>query len=141
MSSPEVPRMIHLPTHRSDRGFLTVLEVEQLLPFQVARIYLIVDIPTSAIRGNHAHRRCHELLVAARGAFTVTLESPDATKLEYRLNAPSMSLYVPPLYWRRLDRFADDSECLVLASEPYDSSEYIRDYGEFRSYASSTGRH
>jgi hypothetical protein len=67
----------------------------------------------------------------------VTLESPVASKFSYRLEAPSTSLYIPPLYWRRLIDFVDKSECLVLASEPYDAKEYIRDYDEFRSHASS----
>jgi WxcM-like, C-terminal len=131
----DIPRMIQLPTHRSDQGSLTVLEIEQSLPFRVLRVYFITDIPARATRGDHAHRRCHELLVATRGAFTVSLESPKAFRLDFRLDAPSAALYVPPLYWRRLSQFSDQSECLVLASEPYDSMEYIRDYDEFHSYA------
>jgi hypothetical protein len=137
MPSSNLPRIISLPTHPSDQGSLTVVEIEQLLPFRVARIYFIVDIPRHATRGGHAHGTCHELLVATRGAFTVTLESPVASKFSYRLEAPSTSLYIPPLYWRRLIDFVDKSECLVLASEPYDAKEYIRDYDEFRSHASS----
>ncbi len=116
---------------------MTVVEIEQLLPFRVARIYFIVDIPRHVTRGGHAHRSCHELLVATRGAFTLTLESPEASRYQYRVDTPSTSLYVPPLYWRRLTDFADQSECLVLASEPYDADEYIRDYAEFRGHASS----
>lgn len=135
MSSTDTPRIIHLPTYCSDAGSLTVVEIEQLLPFRVARIYFITDIPGHVTRGGHAHRTCHELLVATRGAFTVTLESPAASKLEYRLDAPPTALYLPPLYWRRLIDFADQSECLVLASEPYDSKEYVRDYEEFRAHA------
>jgi len=137
MSSSILPRIIRLPTHPSDQGSLTVVEIEHLLPFRVARIYFIVDIPRHATRGGHAHRTCHELLVATRGAFTVTLESPAASKFNYRLEGPSMSLYIPPLYWRRLIDFVDKSEYLVLASEPFDANEYVRDYDEFRSNASS----
>jgi hypothetical protein len=132
-----LPRIINLPTHHSNRGSLTVVEIEQLLPFRVARIYFIADIPRHATRGDHAHRTCHELLVATRGAFTTILESPEGSRCEYRLDAPSTSLYVPPLNWRRLTNFADQSECLVLASEPYNADEYIRDYATFRSHASS----
>jgi dTDP-4-dehydrorhamnose 3,5-epimerase-like enzyme len=124
---------------RSEDGDLTVVESGEAWPFAVARIYYIYKIPTSATRGGHAHKRCHELLVALRGEFSVTLEARDGEVKEFRLNDPASALYVPPLYWRTLGRFTDEACCLVFASERYDADEYLRDHDEFRCFPDRTG--
>jgi dTDP-4-dehydrorhamnose 3,5-epimerase-like enzyme len=124
--------LIDLPTHISNYGALIVLEGGTATPFSIERVYYIIGVPSSGTRGDHAHRRCHELLIAIAGAFTVAVESVDGSRREYRLDNSSVGLYVPPLYWRILTDFSDKSSVLVLASERYDPEEYIYDRREWR---------
>ncbi len=139
MQSADVPRILPLPTLSSEDGDLTVVESERAWPFAIARVYYIYDVPTSANRGGHAHKRCHELLIALRGEFSVTLEACDGEITEFRLSDPAVALYVPPLYWRTLCQFTAAACCLVLASEHYDAGEYLRDHDEFRRFPGRTG--
>jgi hypothetical protein len=132
MTSERKPRLVDLPTIASESGHLTHIEDERVLPFVVRRVYFIYDVPAGSMRGNHAHRRCHELLVALNGSMRVVTETPDGTLLETTLEKPRQGLYIPPLCWRSLDRIAPGTVCLVLASETYDDAEYLRDYQEFR---------
>jgi hypothetical protein len=139
MQSLDAPRLLPLPTMRSEDGDLTVVESEMAWPFAIARVYYIYDIPTRATRGGHAHKRCHELLIALHGEFSVALESRDSGVNEFRLSDPAAALYVPPLYWRTLGRFTSAACCLVLASERYDADEYLRDRDEFRRFPGRPG--
>jgi mannose-6-phosphate isomerase-like protein (cupin superfamily) len=112
-------KWIDLPTHIDSRGHLTVVE-GGVLPFEVRRVFYMWGIPDGAERGGHAHRACHQVLVAVSGTFTVHVN-----KHEYRLLTPRKGLYLPPECWRRLDCFTPDAACLVLCSEPYDPDDYI----------------
>ena len=131
------PCRIELPTAIDDRGDLTFANYGDHgpFPFEVKRAYWITNIPETAERGGHAHIHNHEAIVAVHGAFTVTLESPDGLAREYRLSRPDEALYVPPMNWRVIDRYAPDTICLVLASDPYDPEDYIRNMDAFRAYA------
>jgi hypothetical protein len=131
------PRLIDLPVVPSEIGELAFIQANRLLPFAIRRVYYVYDIPEQATRGGHAHRKCHELLVAMAGAMTVNLEAQDGTRSCQRIDDPAVALYVPALYWRVIDRYAPGTICLVLASEDYDPGEYLRDYDEFRRYRDS----
>ena len=133
----QLPRTIALPTAFDPDGNLTFADggVANPLPFEVVRVYWVTDIPESAVRGGHAHVRNYEVLIAAAGAFTVTLEDQDENVTEFRLTRPDEGLYVPPLHWRIIDRYEPHAVCLVLASEPYDAEEYLRDKASFRVHA------
>lgn len=124
-------KVVELDKHHSDRkGNLTVVENGVTLPFDVKRVYYLYDVPGGESRGSHAHRVLEQLIVAASGSFTVTLDD-GKEKRSFFLNRPYQGLYVKPGLWRDLDNFSSGAVCMVLASEVYDASDYIRDYEEF----------
>ena len=126
--------MVELDKHHSDRkGNLSVVENGSTLPFDVKRVYYIYDVPGGESRGAHAHRNLEQLIVAASGSFTVTLDD-GKRKQSFFLNRPYQGLYVKPGLWRDLDNFSSGSVAMVLASEVYDPEDYIRDYQEFVEY-------
>ena len=126
--------MVELDKHHSDReGNLTVVENSITLPFDVKRVYYLYDIPGGEGRGAHAHRDLEQLIIAASGSFTVTLDDGKC-KRSFFLNRPYQGLYVKPGMWRDLDDFSSGAVCMVLASEKYDARDYIRDYNEFLNY-------
>ena len=124
-------RLIELDKHHSDRkGNLSVVENGKTLPFDVKRAYYLYDVPGGESRGSHAHRQLEQLIVAASGSFTVTLDD-GRDKLTYFLNRPYQGLYVKSGMWRDLSDFSSGAIALVLASEIYKEEDYIRDYREF----------
>ena len=126
--------MVELDKHHSDRkGNLTVVENGKTLPFDVKRVYYLYDVPGGENRGSHAHRDLSQLIIAASGSFRVTLD--DGTcKRSFLLTRPYQGLYVKPGMWRDLEDFSSGAVCMVLASEEYDSNDYIRSYEDFIKY-------
>ena len=128
--------IIELDRHHSQRkGDISVVENGETVPFDVKRIYYLYDVPGGANRGGHAHKALQQLIVAASGSFTVTLDDGHA-KRSFTLNRPYQGLMIKPGIWRNLDDFSSGSVCLVLASDLYDANDYIRDYQEFLAYKS-----
>lgn len=130
-------RIVRLDKHHSDRkGNLSVFENEKTLPFSVRRVYYLYDVPGGESRGAHAHKQLEQLIVAVSGSFRVTLD--DGTqKRSFVLKRPYEALYVKPGIWRDLDDFSSGSVCLVLASRPYETEDYIRDYEEYVAWRES----
>ena len=123
--------MVELDRHHSDRkGNLTVVENGVTLPFDVKRVYYLYDVPGGENRGSHAHKELSQLIIAASGSFTVTLDDGKC-KRSFFLNRPYQVLYVKPGMWRDLEDFSSGAVCMVLASEVYLAEDYIRDYQEF----------
>ena len=123
--------IIGLDRHHSARkGDISVIENGQTVPFDVRRVYYLYDVPGGVERGGHAHKTLSQLIVAASGSFTVTLNDGKA-KRSFCLNRPYEGLLVKPGIWRDLSDFSSGSVCLVLASEKYDADDYIRDFDEF----------
>lgn len=123
--------MLELDRHHSDRkGNLTVVENGETLPFDVKRVYYLYDVPGGENRGSHAHKELSQLIIAASGSFTVTLNDGKC-KRSFFLNRPYQGLYVKPGMWRDLEDFSSGAVCLVLASDVYLPSDYIRDFDEF----------
>lgn len=123
--------MVELDKHHSDRkGNLTVVENGATLPFDVKRVYYLYDIPGGEGRGAHAHRELEQLIIAASGSFTVTLDDGKCQR-SFFLNRPYQGLYVKPGLWRNLVDFSSGAVAMVLASEVYKVEDYIRDYDEF----------
>ena len=123
--------VIEFDKHHSDRkGNLTVVENGKTLPFDVKRVYYIYDVPGGESRGSHAHKSLEQLIVAASGSFTVTLND-GRTKRSFFLNRPYQGLLVKPGMWRDLEDFSSGAVCMVLASDVYKKDDYIRDYQEF----------
>ena len=123
--------MVELDRHHSDRkGNLTVVENGKTLPFNVKRVYYLYDVPGGENRGAHAHKELEQLIIAASGSFTVTLDDGNS-KRSFFLNRPYQGLYVKPGLWRDLVDFSSGAVCMVLASDIYKKEDYIRDYNEF----------
>ena len=123
-------KIIDLPKLLDPRGNLTVAQSMDHIPFNVSRVYWVYDVPAGESRGGHAHKQCREFIVAASGSFTVTLDN-GYTQTSYHLNQPWQGLYVETGVWRTLNDFSSGAVCLVLASDPFEEDDYIRDYNDF----------
>lgn len=112
------------------RGSLTAAEIGADVPFTPLRYFIVFDVPSREIRGEHAHRSCHQFLVCARGSVSVVVDD-GAQREEFLLDSPSVGLLVPAMVWASQYRYSEDAVMLVLASEHYDPDDYIRDYDRF----------
>ena len=125
--------MIEFDRHSHRCGNLSVVENSCDIPFDIRRCYYLYDVPGGESRGSHAHRELYQLIIAASGSFTVTLDD-GRVKRTFLLNRPYQGLLVVPGIWRTLDDFSSGSVCLVFASEKYNPQDYIRNYDEFLKY-------
>lgn len=131
-------RTIQLPKIVDDRGNLTFVE-GQHIAFPIRRVYWIYDVPGGEYRGGHAYRTLHEFVIAASGSFDVELDDGEEKRI-VPLNRSYYGLSVPPMMWRQFKNFSTNAVCLVLASAPYDESDYIRDYESYRRLRDADGR-
>ena len=125
--------IVELDKHHHEKGNITVVENGVSVPFGIKRVYYLYDVAGGESRGGHAHKDLYQLIVAASGSFTVTLDD-GKVKRTFLLNRPYQALMVVPGIWRTLDDFSSGAVCLVLASECYTEDDYIRDYDEFITY-------
>lgn len=112
-------------------GFITPIYSKQTIPFDIARIFYLYDIPGGASRAAHAHRECEQFLVSVLGSFDVLL-SDGRNERRITLNRPYFGLYMPRLIWAELTNFSSGAICLVLTSRNYDPKDYIRSFDEFQ---------
>lgn len=124
-------RTIELLKVTDRRGNLSFIEAKQHIPFDIARVYWIYDIPGGQKRRSHAFKKQQELIIALSGSFDVLLDD-GKEKRKYTLNRSYNALYVPNMMWRSLDNFSTNAFCLVIASELYDEDDYIRNYRQYR---------
>jgi dTDP-4-dehydrorhamnose 3,5-epimerase-like enzyme len=123
-------RIIELPRITDPRGNLTFIEGQRHVPFDIARVVNLYDVPGGETRGGHAHRELQQVIIAVAGSFDVVVD--DGTHRErFSLNRSYYGLYVPPMIWREMEDFSSGSVSLVLASHAYDEADYYRDYDEF----------
>ena len=125
--------VIELPRIENAKGNITPVHSGINLPFEIARIFYLYDIPGGEARGAHAHRECHQFLVAASGSFEVVLDD-GYNKRTVMLNRPYFGFHIPPGIWAAEQGFSSGSICLVLTSHIYDEADYIRDYASFINY-------
>jgi len=119
--------------HGDERGQLIALEnMTEQVPFEIKRVYYIFDTTPGTVRGNHAHKNLKQVLICVSGACTIECELPDGSKVQHRLDWPDRGLLIEGLVWREMKEFSKDAVLLVLASEHYDESDYIRKYDEFK---------
>lgn len=109
------------------RGSLSVGEFERSVPFSPKRYFLVFDVPGREVRGEHAHRQCHQFLVCVRGSVSVLVDDGER-RAEVLLDQPDIGIHIPPMIWGTQYRYSDDAVLLVFASHYYDANEYIRDY-------------
>jgi hypothetical protein len=126
-------RTVNLPQIQSRAGNITPVEGSLCVPFKIKRVFYIYDIPGGKDRGAHAHKECHQFLVAASGSFEVEIDDGLARKTVV-LNQPYIGLHVPPGLWSAEKNFSSGAVCLVLVSHLYAAEDYIRDYGAFLAY-------
>jgi len=129
-------REIDIPVISNPAGNIAVIEDGAAVPFRIRRVYYLYAVPEGAERGGHAHRRLEQLLVAVSGRFDVVLDD-GGERRSMPLASPDRGLYLPSMVWRELTGFSAGAVCLVLASEPFDEADYIRDYDEFAAMAGS----
>ena len=120
----------HVPLIVDMRGSLSAGEYGKHLPFPPKRYFVVFDVPTKEVRGEHAHRTLQQFLVCLRGSCVVVVDDGDK-RSEIVLDRTNVGIYIPPKIWTTQYKFSSDAILLVLASDSYDSSEYIRDYDEF----------
>ena len=114
-------------------GNITIVEGNKNVPFEIKRLYYLYDIPGGEDRGGHAHKELRQLIVAASGSFNVLLDDGCNKKI-VTLNRPNYGLIIVPEIWHELMEFSSGAICLVLASEIFNESDYIRYYHEFKIY-------
>lgn len=124
-------KLVDLPKILDRRGNLSFIEEFAHIPFEIARTYWIYDVPGGEKRGGHAYKKNKEFIVALSGSFDVMLEDENEQKT-FHLNRSYYGLYVPEGIWREMNNFSTNSLALVLASIPYDSSDYIYDHETFK---------
>jgi hypothetical protein len=128
--------VIEFPKISNRAGNITPIHGQENIPFDIERIFYLYDIPGGADRGAHAHKKCHQVLVAASGSFEVILDDGRNIR-KTTLNRPYFGLHIPPGIWAAEQDFSSGAICLVFASHRYDESDYLRDYEEFLKFRSN----
>jgi hypothetical protein len=139
MTTVDDCRLLDLPKIVREEGSITPIEGGKHVPFEIARVYYLYDVPGGASRGGHAHKELLQLMVSVMGSFDVVLDD-GFTRRHVSLNRGYYGLYLPNLIWRELENFSSGAICVVLASQPYEESEYIREYSNFIQYKKSVAQ-
>jgi acetyltransferase-like isoleucine patch superfamily enzyme len=124
--------LVQLKTAMDMRGSLVAAQLGQELPFVPRRVFAVYNVPGSRVRGEHAHKKCSQLLVSLHGGCSVMVDN-GKQRQEFRLERPDLALLIPPMVWGTQFKHTPDAVLLVLASDDYDADDYIRDYDVFRS--------
>jgi UDP-2-acetamido-3-amino-2,3-dideoxy-glucuronate N-acetyltransferase len=125
-------RIFKLPLIQDIRGNLTVAEYGQYLPFVAKRIFLVFEVPSREVRGEHAHHHLHQFLQCVRGSCSLVVDDGHHRE-EILLDTPTIGVYIPPMVWGIHYKYSADAMLLVAASDVYNPEDYIRDYDEFLS--------
>ena len=121
---------IHFPPLGDERGSLVALETGKTVPFDIKRVYYIFATQKAVARGFHAHKNLKQIVVCVTGKCRMVLDD-SKVRQEIWLDSPTKGLLISDLVWREMHDFSEDCVLLVLASEHYDESDYIRDYQDF----------
>ena len=124
-------RMLEFPQRGDQRGQLVVVEGNQDIPFEIKRVFYIYGSDAEVVRGQHANRLTEFVLINVAGRSKLRVADGEGNEAIYCLNRPHTGIYLPTMIWKDMYDFSEDSVLLVLASEHYDASEYIRNYEEF----------
>lgn len=122
--------LITLPKITYRAGNITPVQNSEEIPFDIRRVFYLYDVPGGESRGAHAHKACHQFLIAAGGSFEVLLDDGRIQR-QVQLNRPYIGLHIPPMVWASEINFSSGSVCLVFASELYSAEDYIRSYDDY----------
>jgi len=125
--------IIEMPRLKNRAGNISIVENQDNLPFDVKRIFYIFDIPGGEDRGAHAHKECHQFLIAVSGSFEIEMDD-GVNKRTVQLNRPYYGLHIPPGIWAAEKGFSSGAICLVLTSQEYHDEDYIREYDEYLNF-------
>jgi len=131
-------KFYNLPYIEDMRGNLSFAEIGQYLPFIPKRYFLVFDVPSKEIRGEHAHKQTHQYMVCVRGSCSVVVDNVK-TRQEFLLNSPTQGVYIPPMIWGVQYKYSVDAVLMVLASEVYSAEDYIRNYDDYISAVRNRG--
>ena len=126
----EKAQIVQFPKFLDERGNLSVVESQKQVPFRFRRCYWIYDVPGGELRGSHAFKNQHEVIVALSGSFDAVIHDGKEEK-RYSLSRSYYGLYLPPMHYRTLDNFSTNSLALVISSTPYEEDDYIWERDEF----------
>ena len=126
-----IPKLINFnKIGSSDLGYISVVENDENIPFEIKRVYWTYYTPQDVTRGGHAHYDLEQVIVAVSGTITFNTEDLQGNKVEFILDSPDKGLFIPKLIWRDI-KFSHNAVLLCMASEKYIASDYIRDYKTF----------
>lgn len=128
--------IIEIPKIEDYRGNIAVIE-NDVVPFEIKRVYYLFDVPSSSHRGGHAHKNLVQLLIPLSGSFDVVLNDGKENQT-ITLNKPDKGLLIKPTIWRELGNFSSGAVCLVIASEVYEEEDYIREFDQFLEYVNQS---
>lgn len=124
--------LIQLPKILDERGNLSFMQSGDHIPFEIERCFWTYDIPGGEIRGGHAYRSQHEVIIAISGSFDVFITNSDKSTIKFSLNRSYYGLYLPPLTWRHMGNFSTNSLSLHLTNNKFNIDDYIRDFDTFK---------
>lgn len=127
---------VSIPTICHESGMLSVIESGIDLPFEFRRVYFLHSLAEGAIRGGHAHRALHQLLFVPSGSLDLSLNDGN-TSITLTMKDPTKGIWLKPPIWRDIDKCSKDATLIVLASDHYDESDYIRNFDDFKQYCES----
>ena len=130
-------QLINLPVVSDPRGDLTFIEGKNHVPFDIARVYYLYNVPVDAERGGHAHKELEQVVFALSGSFRLRIDDGQNTQ-DHWLRDPRIGLYINRLVWREMDSFSQGAVCMVLASRPYEEADYYRNYDDFLAAAQNS---
>ena len=125
------PRILELPKILDHRGNLSFFENSKQIPFDIERTYWIYDVPGGETRGSHAFRKQQEFIIALSGSFDIVIKDGEK-EVKYAMNRSYYGLYIPSMYWRRLENFSTNSLALIVSNMNYNKADYIRDFKTFK---------
>ena len=131
MSEIQKVQMMEFSQKGDERGHLVIVEGNQDIPFDIRRIFYIYGSDKDVVRGQHANRKTEFVLINVAGTSKVRVCDGKGNETIYSLDRPHTGIYLPRMVWKDMYDFSEDSVLLCLASEHYDSEEYIRNYDEF----------
>ena len=124
-------KLVHFPRIVDPRGNLTFLQNPEQIPFKIKRVFWTYDVPGGEMRGGHAYKKQHEVIIALSGSFDVIVFNEYGEKSTFSLNRSYFGLYLPPATWRQMENFSTNSLALHISSSTYDANDYVRDFDNF----------